>query len=376
MHNMAQNKKIRVGITHGDINGIGYEVIMKALEDPLMTDLCTPIVYGSSKALSYHRKALEMGNVNFTLVPRAEDAADGVNNLVEVVDGEVRIELGSPSEAAGKAALAALKRAADDLRNGIIDVMVTAPINKDSIQGDDFHFPGHTEFLESRIGEGNKALMILFDDHMRVALVTTHLPLAQAPEAITKDAIVEKLEIFNDSLKKDFDIIKPRIAVLSLNPHAGENGMLGTEEKEVITPAIEEAYSRKIMAFGPYAADGFFGSGQYTHFDGVLAMYHDQGLAPFKTIAMDDGVNFTAGLPYVRTSPDHGTGYDIAGKNQASEASLRSAIFKAIDIFRNRTRFYEMNAHPLRRQYYDKSGDKEVLDLTKDDDESSEILNA
>ena len=325
MHNMAQNKKIRVGITHGDINGIGYEVIMKALEDPLMTDLCTPIVYGSSKALSYHRKALEMGNVNFTLVPRAEDAADGVNNLVEVVDGEVRIELGSPSEAAGKAALAALKRAAD---------------------------------------------------HLRVALVTTHLPLAQVPEAITKDAIVEKLEIFNDSLKKDFDIIKPRIAVLSLNPHAGENGMLGTEEKEVITPAIEEAYSRKIMAFGPYAADGFFGSGQYTHFDGVLAMYHDQGLAPFKTIAMDDGVNFTAGLPYVRTSPDHGTGYDIAGKNQASEASLRSAIFKAIDIFRNRTRFYEMNAHPLRRQYYDKSGDKEVLDLTKDDDESSEILNA
>ena len=202
---MAQNKKIRVGITHGDINGIGYEVIMKALEDPLMTDLCTPIVYGSSKALSYHRKALEMGNVNFTLVPRAEDAADGVNNLVEVVDGEVRIELGSPSEAAGKAALAALKRAADDLRNGIIDVMVTAPINKDSIQGDDFHFPGHTEFLESRIGEGNKALMILFDDHLRVALVTTHLPLAQVPEAITKDAIVEKLEIFNDSLKKDLD---------------------------------------------------------------------------------------------------------------------------------------------------------------------------
>ena len=171
MHNMAQNKKIRVGITHGDINGIGYEVIMKALEDPLMTDLCTPIVYGSSKALSYHRKALEMGNVNFTLVPRAEDAADGVNNLVEVVDGEVRIELGSPSEAAGKAALAALKRAADDLRNGIIDVMVTAPINKDSIQGDDFHFPGHTEFLESRIGEGNKALMILFDDHLRVAKI-------------------------------------------------------------------------------------------------------------------------------------------------------------------------------------------------------------
>ena len=360
---MAQNKKIRVGITHGDINGIGYEVIMKALEDPLMTDLCTPIVYGSSKALSYHRKALEMGNVNFTLVPRAEDAADGVNNLVEVVDGEVRIELGSPSEAAGKAALAALKRAADDLRNGIIDVMVTAPINKDSIQGDDFHFPGHTEFLESRIGEGNKALMILFDDHLRVALVTTHLPLAQVPEAITKDAIVEKLEIFNDSLKKDFDIIKPRIAVLSLNPHAGENGMLGTEEKEVITPAIEEAYSRKIMAFGPYAADGFFGSGQYTHFDGVLAMYHDQGLAPFKALAMDEGVNYTAGLPVIRTSPAHGTAYDIAGKGLASEDSFRQAIYVAIDVFRNRLRDKAAHANPLRKQYYEKRDDSDKLKL-------------
>ncbi len=373
---MAHTKKIRVGITHGDINGIGYEVIMKALADPMMTDLCTPVVYGSSKAMAYHRKALELANVNFTLVPRAEDASDGVNNLVEVLDGEVKIELGTASEASGKAALASLKRAADDLRNGIIDVLVTAPINKDAIQSDDFHFPGHTEYLESRIGEGNKALMILFDDHLRVALVTTHLPIAEVPKAITKEAIVEKLDIFNDSLKKDFDIIKPRIAVLSLNPHAGENGMLGTEEKEIITPAIEEAYSKKILAFGPYAADGFFGSEQYKHFDGVLAMYHDQGLAPFKTIAMEDGVNFTAGLPYVRTSPDHGTGYDIAGKNLANETSLRSAIFKAIDIFRSRTRYYEMYAHPLRRQYYDKSGDKEVLDLTKDDDDTPEILNS
>lgn len=376
MHNMAHNKKIRVGITHGDINGIGYEVIIKALEDPMMTELCTPIVYGSSKAMSYHRKALEMANVNFTLVPRAEEAQEGVNNLVEVLDGDVKIELGVANGGAGKAALASLKRAADDLRNGIIDVMVTAPINKDTIQGDDFHFPGHTEYLESRIGEGNKALMILFDDHVRVALVTTHLPLAEVPAAITKEAILEKLDIFNDSLKKDFGIIKPRIAVLSLNPHAGENGMLGTEEKEIITPAIEEAYANKTLAFGPYAADGFFGSGQYRHFDGVLAMYHDQGLAPFKTIAMDDGVNFTAGLPYVRTSPDHGTGYDIAGKNKANEASLRTAIYKAIDIFRSRTRYYEMYARPLRRQYYDKSGDKEVLDLTKDDNESSEILNS
>lgn len=373
---MNPNKKIRVGITHGDINGIGYEVIMKALEDPTMVELCTPIVYGSSKALSYHRKALDIPNVNFNMVPRAEEAAEGVNNLVEVIGEEVKIELGTPSEVAGKAALTALKRAADDLRNGIIDVLVTAPINKDTVQSDDFHFPGHTEYLEARIGEGNKALMILCNDDLRVALVSTHLPLAKVSEAVTKAAILEKLAIFNESLVKDFSIVKPRIAVLSLNPHAGENGMLGTEEKEIISPAIEEAYANKILAFGPYAADGFFGSEQYKRFDGVLAMYHDQGLAPFKTIAMEDGVNYTAGLPYVRTSPDHGTGYDIAGSNQANEASLRSAIYKAIDIFRSRNRYYEMRANPLRRQYFDKSGDKEVLDLTKDDNDSPEILNA
>lgn len=373
---MSHNKKIRVGITHGDMNGIGYEVIMKALDNPMMTELCTPIVYGSSKALSYHRKALDLPNVNFNMVPRAEDATDGVNNLVEVINEEVKIELGTPTESAGKAALTALKRAADDLRNGIVDVLVTAPINKDTIQSDEFHFPGHTEYLESRIGEGNKALMILCNDELRVALVSTHLPIAKVPEAVTKEAITEKLAIFNESLTKDFGIIKPRIAVLALNPHAGENGMLGTEEKEIIFPAIEEAYGNKILAFGPYAADGFFGSEQHKRFDGVLAMYHDQGLAPFKTIAMEDGVNFTAGLPYVRTSPDHGTGYDIAGSNQANEASLRAAIYKAIDIFRCRNRHYEMRTNPLRRQYFDKSGDKEVLDLTKDDNDTPEILNA
>lgn len=374
---MDSNRKIRVGITHGDINGIGYEVILKTLEDSQICELCTPVVYGSSKSLSYHRKALNMPNVNFNLVTRAEDAVDNVNNLVEVISEEVKIELGRPSEVAGKAAFASLKRAAEDLRNGIIDVLVTAPINKDTIRSEEFHFNGHTEYLESAIGEGNKSLMILCNDNLRVALVTTHLPLSKVPEAITKDAIIEKLKIFDESLRKDFDIQKPKIAVLALNPHAGENGLLGTEEKEVITLAIEEAYNEAhIMCFGPYAADGFFGSGQFSKFDGVLAMYHDQGLAPFKTIAMESGVNFTAGLPYVRTSPDHGTGYDITGKNIADESSFRSAIYKAIDIFRNRTRYYEMRENPLRRQYFDKSGDKEVLDLTKDDgDDTPEIIN-
>lgn len=372
---MDQNRKIRVGITHGDINGIGYEVILKTLSEPRMVELCTPIVYGSSKALSYHRKALELPNVNFNMVPRAEEALENANNLVEVLDGEVKIELGNATEIAGKAALASLKRAADDLRNGIIDVLVTAPINKNTIQSDEFHFPGHTEYLESRIGEGNKPLMILCNDDLRVALVTTHLPIAEVPQAITKETIVEKLGIFNESLTRDFGIIKPRIAVLALNPHAGENGMLGKEENEIITPAIEEAYANRILCFGPYAADGFFGSGQYRHFDGVLAMYHDQGLAPFKTIAMESGINFTAGLPYVRTSPDHGTGYDIAGKNMADEQSFRQAIYKAIDIFRCRENYYEMHSNPLRKQYFDKSGDKEVLDLTKEDNDTPEILN-
>ena len=373
---MDHNRKIRVGITHGDINGIGYEVILKTLEEPLMCELCTPIVYGSSKALSYHRKALNMPNVNFNLVTKAEEAADNVNNLVEVIADEVKIELGKPSEVAGKAAFASLRRAAEDLRNGIIDVLVTAPINKDTIQSDEFRFNGHTEYLESAIGEGNKSLMILCNDNLRVALVTTHLPISQVSSAITKEAIIEKLSIFDESLRKDFNIGKPRIAVLALNPHAGENGLLGSEEKEIITPAIEEAYSNRILCFGPYAADGFFGSGEFSHFDGVLAMYHDQGLAPFKTIAMENGVNFTAGLPYIRTSPDHGTGYDITGKNLANEQSFRTAIYKAIDIFRNRTRYYEMRENPLRKQYFDKSGDKEVLDLTKDDNnDTPEIIN-
>lgn len=373
---MDSNKKIRVGITHGDINGIGYEVILKTLGEPLICDLCTPIVYGSSRAMSYHRKALNLPNVNFNMVTSAEEAADNVNNLVEVISEEVKIELGKPSEVAGKTAFAALKRATDDLRNGLIDVLVTAPINKDTIQCEEFQFAGHTEYLESEIGEGNKSLMILCNDNLRVALVTTHLPIAKVPEAITKEAIIEKLRIFDESLRRDFNIQSPRIAVLALNPHAGENGLLGTEEKETITPAIEEAYADKVLCFGPYAADGFFGSGEFSHFDGVLAMYHDQGLAPFKTISMESGVNFTAGLPYIRTSPDHGTGYDITGKNMANEESFRSAIYKAIDIYRNRARYYEMRKNPLRRQYFDKSGDKEVLDLTKDDnDDTTEIIN-
>ncbi len=366
---MANEKLIRVGITQGDTNGIGYEVILKALQNQQMTELFTPVVYGSAKTASYHRKALELQPVSMNVIRNSADIKDGVNNLVEVANEEVKVELGVSSEIAGRAAFDALERAVADLKQGYIDVLVTAPINKKSIQSEQFTFPGHTEYLEASIGDGDKALMILFSDKIRVALVTTHVPVSRIGEYITKEAVLDKLFAFNRSLKSDFGIVRPRIAVLSLNPHAGDGGLLGKEEQEVIAPAIAEAVEKKVVAFGPYAADGFFGNEMYKHFDGVLAMYHDQGLAPFKTIAMESGVNFTAGLPYVRTSPDHGTGYDIAGKNEANEQSMREAIYAAIDIYRNRCNYAEMTQNPLRRMYFDKSGDKEVLDLTKVEDE-------
>ena len=368
---MANNKKIRVGITQGDTNGIGYEVILKALANPQMMELCTPVIYGSAKILAYHRKAIEMQAYQINNVRSADNIKDTLPNLVEVCNEEIKVELGEPDKQAGKAAFIALEAAVSDLKDGKIDALVTAPINKDNIQSSQFSFPGHTEYLESSLGDGKKALMILCNERIRVALDTIHMPLAQVPQNITKANIIEKLRIFNESLKRDFDIQGPRIAVLALNPHAGEKGLLGKEEQEIIEPAIQEAYDTdKILCFGPYAADGFFGNEQYRHFDGVLAMYHDQGLAPFKTMAMNDGVNFTAGLPFVRTSPDHGTGYDIAGQGVAHENSMRQAIYAAIDIFRHRQSWDEMYRNPLRRQYFDHSKDNVVLDLTKDDDDT------
>lgn len=346
---------IKIGLTHGDTNGIGYEVILKALEDVRMADLATFVVYGSAKAAAFYRKAMELPQVQLNRVDSAADARDGQYNIVNVVDEDLKIDPGMATEAAGKAAFTALEAAVADLKAGDIDVLVTAPINKKSIQSADFDFPGHTEYLQDRLGgDGDKALMIMCNDNMRIALVTTHTPLAKVSEVITSELIVEKLEQFDRSLRRDFAVQSPRIAVLSLNPHAGEDGLLGEEEEKVIAPAIAAARDKKILAFGPYAADGFFGSSAYTRFDGILAMYHDQGLTPFKTLAMDSGVNFTAGLPFVRTSPDHGTGYDIAAKNLASPDSLRAAIYAAIDIYRNRRIFDDACRHPLRRQHVEK----------------------
>lgn len=366
---MSNNRKIRIGITHGDTNGVGYEVIMKCFTSNDILELCTPIVYGSSKIMNYHKKAMGIQTTQVNVTRDVKNVRESMLNLIDVISDEVKVELGQSGKQAGKAAFMSLEAAVSDLKRSAIDVLVTAPINKDNIHSEEFSFAGHTEYLEASTGEGEKALMILCNDAMRVALVTTHVPLASVASAITKDAIVEKLRIFNSSLQRDFNIDNPRIAVLGLNPHCGDNGLMGNEEKEIIAPAIQEAYEEGILCFGPYAADGFFGNNQYRRFDGVLAMYHDQGLAPFKAIAMEDGVNVTAGLPIVRTSPDHGTGYDIAGKGIASEVSMRHAIFTAIDIFRNRQQWDEAISNPLKKQYFDKGKDNVVLDLTKIEDE-------
>lgn len=363
-----EEQLIRVGITHGDINGIGYEVILKTLSDTRIAELCTPIIYGSSKVAAYHRKALELPAINLNTITDAVEAGENRVNIINCVDDEVKVELSHSTPVAGIAAYQALEAAVTDLKNGTVDVLVTAPINKHNIQNEEFHFPGHTEYLENSFAySGKKALMILMNKDLRVALVTGHIPLSQISSKITQEDIVAKLRIFNQSLKQDFGIVRPRIAVLSLNPHAGDGGLLGLEEQEVIIPAMQEAEKKGVMSFGPYAADGFFGSQMYEKFDGVLAMYHDQGLAPFKTLAMEDGVNYTAGLSIVRTSPAHGTAYDIAGKNVASEDSFRQALYAALDIYRNRMRYQEANANPLRKQYFDKGGDNEKLNLTKDE---------
>ncbi len=364
---MTENSsdKIRIGITHGDINGIGYEVILKMLEDERITELMTPVIYGSGKIAGFYRKQLGLVPLQFNTVETAADADDERINLINVVAEDTKVEPGVASKTAGEAAFAALERAVTDLRNGEIDALLTAPINKDSIQSDTFSFPGHTEYLEKSLGDGaerSKALMIMCNDNMRVALVTTHAPLAEVPAMVTRESVAGALRLFHRSLCEDFGVTSPRIAVLALNPHAGENGLLGSEEADQIVPALEDVRADHIVAFGPYAADGFFGSGAWKHFDGVLAMYHDQGLAPFKLLGMDNGVNFTAGLPFVRTSPDHGTAFDIAGKGEASPDSLREALYAAIDIVRNRRRHSEATANPLKKQSLERRPKKDKAD--------------
>ncbi len=354
--------KITIGITHGDINGIGYEVIFKALVDSRILDFCTPVIYGSSKVAAYHRKSLNIPNFSLNSINNASEAHVKRINIINCVDEEIRVELGKPTKAAGVAAYMALEKATADLEEGVIDALVTAPIHKKNIQSENFSFPGHTEYLESKFSKDG-SLMLLISDILKVGVVTGHIAINEVSKNITEEKILSKLRIFNESLKKDFTIRKPKIAVLGLNPHAGDNGLMGKEELEVIIPAINKAKEEDIMALGPYPADGFFGTGNLDKFDGILAMYHDQGLIPFKTIAFSSGVNFTAGLSVVRTSPDHGTAFEIAGKGEADEESFRQAIYKAIDIFKSRSQNIELAKNPLKS-----------YDITKLDDKIDENL--
>ncbi len=337
----------KVGISIGDINGVGPEIIMKALSDNRLLLDCTPVIYGSSKVFSHFRKILNDLEFNYQSCKDASAAVNRKINLVNVWDEEVVFETGQVTENGGKYALQSLDRATQDLAAGKIDVLVTAPISKEAMAKSGFKFPGHTEYLADLSGEA-EALMLMVSGALRVALVTTHIALKEVHSTLTKDKIVSKIKAFEASLKKDFGIIRPKIAVLGLNPHAGENGKMGQEEQELIAPAINQARAEQILAFGPYPADGFFGSRTRNEFDGILAMYHDQGLTAFKALSFEDGVNYTAGLPIVRTSPDHGTAFDIAGKNQASEHSLRNAIYVAIDVLKNRKLYKQMHANPLK----------------------------
>lgn len=340
--------KPKIGITVGDINGIGIEVIMKTFSDNAILELCTPIIYGSSKAISYHRKALNLPNFNYNIIRQVNYLNAKTTNIINCWEEEVPINLGQPSQVAGQYAVKSLECAVNDLKSKFIDAIVTAPINKNTIQSDKFQFSGHTEFLADQFGV-SELLMFFFSDDLKIGLTTIHTPLKEVASQITQGEIYHKLEIMSQSMKKDFGFDKPKIAVLGLNPHAGENGLIGKEEINEIIPAIKKANGNNMLVFGPYAADGFFGSSNFKQFDAILAMYHDQGLVPFKTISFNSGVNFTAGLPVVRTSPDHGTGYDIAGKGVADEGSFRNAVFLAIDIVKNRINYEEMTRNPLKK---------------------------
>ncbi len=358
--------KIRVGITQGDTNGVGWEVILKSLADPRMGDMMIPVVYGSRTAADFYKGiSEETAQMQFQTVQSARQAGPKGIFLVDTDADKATVEPGKPTPASGAAAVKALGLAVADMKAGNIDVMVTAPISKENSQGQGFDFNGHTEFLAAQF-EGEPTMMMC-SEAMRVALVTAHMALADVPGAISKEKIVEKLRRLRRTLIADFGTVEPRIAVLSLNPHSGENGMMGTDEAEVIKPAIAEAYGENIMAFGPFAADGLFLSGDFAKYDALLAMYHDQGLAPFKALS-PDGVNFTAGLDIVRTSPDHGTAFDIAGKNAANPDSMRNAIYMAVDIFRNRKAWAEMSRNPLKRYEREKGADI-TLDLSKSSDE-------
>lgn len=354
------DKKIRVGITLGDVNGIGPEVVVKVFSDPQMLELCTPVIYGSVKVLVHTKRVVkDSGNFQFTVVNHPNEIRDGRINLVNCMSEEFNVEAGVATEEAGKAAVVALREVVKDLKGGAVDVVVTAPINKENVQAEGFKFTGHTGFFADQFG--GEPLMLMCDDRLKVGLATIHIPLSEVSQNIKREKLLATIEKLNESLIKDFEIVGPKIAVLSLNPHSGDGGLLGSEEEEVIKPAILDANDKDIYAFGPFAADGFFGAESQKKYDAVLAMYHDQGLIPFKTLSAR-GVNFTAGLSIVRTSPDHGVAYNIAGEDIADPNSMREAIYTAIDIHRSRQRHEGFSQEPL--PFFERERVKQDLSVT------------
>jgi 4-hydroxythreonine-4-phosphate dehydrogenase len=362
------NDNIRLGISQGDVNGIGYEVLLKCFSDTRMFENCTPILYGSSKVASYHKKLINATDFRFVNIRTVEQAETSKFNILNIIQDEVKLDIGQATEVGGRLAAMSLDYACHDLMQGKLDALVTNPINKKNIQSDKFNFPGHTEYLTNKFGV-EESLMIMTCHDLHIGIMTNHLSLSQVPKVLDRELILRKLQVMDSSLKRDFGIRMPKIAVLALNPHAGDRGLIGTEDDSIVAPAIREAFDNGILAFGPYPADGFFGNGTFREFDGVMALYHDQGLIPFKLMSFTEGVNFTAGLPYVRTSPSHGTAYEIAGKNIASAQSFRNAVFLAMDIIRNRREFDALSANTLRAARRDNIVDEDITtELQKDDE--------
>lgn len=353
------NQKIRVAITHGDTNGVGYELIFKAFEEPEMLDMCTPIIYGSPKIATYHAKALGVTG-NFAIVNTAEEAQEGKVNLLPVFDEEVKVELGVPSQDASRAAVKALDKAITDYKDGLFDVLVTCPINKDNMHIDGFAFPNSDKFIEQCLSEGQKAVDILVNGNLRVALMTDDVALKDVPAAITQEAVASRIKVFADTLRRDFRISSPRVAVLALNPnHSAERP--GKEEAEAIIPAIKQLAEEDVCVFGPYLADEFFANGDFAAFDGILAMYHDQGVAPFNALLPQDSIHYLGGLPLVCAASDQGPEYAIAGKGTADATAFRHAIWQAIDGFRNRASYDEPLANPLPKLYHERKDESEKV---------------
>ena len=347
-----QNDKIVVGITQGDYNGIGYEVIIKALADPRILDQFTPVIYGSSKLFGFYRKTIpEVEQMDTNAISSASEAHAKRINIVNCLPDSTFAEPGQATPESAKSAIKSLETAIRELKEGKIDVLVTGPINKKAMSNEGFGFPGHTEFIQNSFGVKD-VTMLMVSHRLKLGVVTGHIPLKDVAAQITEEKILSKLRLMNEALKKDFVVDQPRIAVLSLNPHSGDGGLLGTEEQDIIIPAIRKATEEGILAFGPFSPDGYFGLSHYENFDATLAMYHDQGLSPFKALSFEDGVNYTAGLPVIRTSPDHGTAFEMAGRDEADPRSMRAAIFTAIDIYRNRKAWEELQAGKMERSNY------------------------